>query len=214
MGSYQVSRMHASQFIKDKLATLHGFPILESSCIRLRGIREDDIDDLFTLFSNPEVMRYWSHSPMTTRQEAIDYANTLLESLAKREALRWIIAELASDRMIGTCALYDINPEHARAGLGYALMPEHWGKGLATEAASLAISYGFLELGLHRIEADTEPNNERSNNVLERLGFQREGLLRERFHHPDGIQDSLIFGLLKPEWLSYLKQQGYSFEAD
>lgn len=202
------------KIIQDKLATLTAFPILESDCIRLRGIREEDISILYELFSNPQVMRYWSHSPMRTRQEAIDYANTLLESFVKHEALRWVIADLSSDQMIGTCALYEINPAHARAGLGYALMPEHWGKGLATEAASLAISYGFLELDLHRIEADTEPNNLRSNKVLERLGFQREGLLRERFMHPDGIQDSLIFGLLKPEWLAYLKQQGYQFEAD
>ena len=151
---------------------------------------------------------------MTNRQEAIDYANTIIEGFATRNVLNWIIADLESDQMIGTCSLYEINPQHARAGLGYALMPEYWGKGLANDAASLAISYGFLELGLHRIEADTEPNNLRSNKVLERFGFQREGLLRERFFHPDGLQDSLIFGLLKPEWLSYLAKQGYSFEAD
>ena len=204
----------ASQFIKDKLATLNQFPILESDCIRLRGIEEKDIDRLYTLFSNPQVMRYWSRGPMTNRQEAIDYANTIIEGFATRNVLNWIIADLESDQMIGTCTLYEINPQHARAGLGYALMPEYWGKGLAHDAASLAISYGFLELGLHRIEADTEPNNLRSNKVLERFGFQREGLLRERFFHPDGLQDSLIFGLLKPEWLSYLAKQGYSFEAD
>ena len=204
----------ASQFIKDKLATLSQFPILESDCIRLRGIEENDIERLYTLFSNPQVMRYWSRGPMTNRQEAIDYANTIIEGFATRNVLNWIIADLESDQMIGTCTLYEINPQHARAGLGYALMPEYWGKGLAHDAASLAISYGFLELGLHRIEADTEPNSLRSNKVLERFGFQREGLLRERFFHPDGLQDSLIFGLLKPEWLSYLAKQGYSFEAD
>lgn len=204
----------ASQFIKDKLATLNQFPILESDCIRLRGIEENDIERLYALFSNPQVMRYWSRGPMTNRQEAIDYANTIIEGFATRNVLNWIIADLESDQMIGTCTLYEINPQHARAGLGYALMPEYWGKGLAHDAASLAISYGFLELGLHRIEADTEPNNLRSNKVLERFGFQREGLLRERFFHPDGLQDSLIFGLLKPEWLSYLAKQGYSFEAD
>lgn len=204
----------ASQFIKDKLATLNQFPILESDCIRLRGIEENDIERLYTLFSNPQVMRYWSRGPMTNWQEAIDYANTIIEGFATRNVLNWIIADLESDQMIGTCTLYEINPQHARAGLGYALMPEYWGKGLAHDAASLAISYGFLELGLHRIEADTEPNNLRSNKVLERFGFQREGLLRERFFHPDGLQDSLIFGLLKPEWLSYLAKQGYSFEAD
>ncbi len=204
----------STQCIKDKLATLSDFPILESDCIRLRGIEEPDIDALFALFSNPQVMRYWSRGPMSTRQEAIDYANTIVEGFTKREVLNWIIADIESDQMIGTCTLYEINPQHARAGLGYALVPESWGKGFATEAASLAISFGFLELGLHRIEADTEPNNLRSNKVLERLGFQREGLLRERFMHPDGIQDSLIFGILRPEWLAYLKQQGYSFESD
>jgi ribosomal-protein-alanine N-acetyltransferase len=207
--------MHASiQCIKDKLATLSDFPVLESDCIRLRGVRESDLDGLYTLFSDPRVMRYWSRGPMTERQEAVDYAKTILDGFAKRELLNWIVADAGSDAMIGTATLYEINPQHARAGLGYALMPEHWGRGLAQEAATLAISYGFLELGLHRIEADTEPNNLRSNKVLERLGFQREGLLRERFVHPDGIQDSLIFGLLKPEWLAYLRQQGYSFEAD
>jgi RimJ/RimL family protein N-acetyltransferase len=203
-----------SQHIRDKLATLSEFPILESDCIRLRGVQERDIDGLFQLFSDAQVMRYWSRSPMTDKSEAIAFANTLVDGFIKREALRWIIADPNTDQLIGTCALYELNPQHARAGLGYALMPSHWGKGLASEAATLAISYGFFELGLHRIEADTEPHNLRSNAVLERLGFAREGLLRQRFHHPDGIQDSLIFGLLQPEWIAYLERRGYRFEAD
>ncbi len=207
--------MHASmQCIKDKLATLSDFPILESDCIRLRGIRDSDHDRLFALFSNPQVMRYWSRGPMTDRQEAVDYAKTILDGFVRRDLLNWIVADTKSDAMIGTATLYEINPQHARAGLGYALMPEYWGKVLAQEAATLAISYGIFELGLHRIEADTEPNNFRSNKVLERLDFQREGLLRERFFHPDGIQDSLIFGLLRSEWIAYLERQGYRFDAD
>jgi [ribosomal protein S5]-alanine N-acetyltransferase len=205
---------HKAQHIRDKLATLSQFPVLESDCIRLRGVQEHDIDGLFQLFSDAQVMRYWSRGAMTEKSEAIAFANTLVDGFMKREALRWIIADLNSDQLIGTCALYEIDPQHARAGLGYALMPSHWGKGLAREAATLAISYGFFELGLHRIEADTEPNNQRSNAILERLGFSREGLLRQRFHHPDGIQDSLIFGLLQPEWMAYLERQGYRFEAD
>jgi [ribosomal protein S5]-alanine N-acetyltransferase len=200
--------------IKDKLATLSDFPVLEGTCIRLRGIRENDVDALFHLFSEPEVMRYWSRGPMTARQEAVDYAQNILEGFVRRDLLTWIIADAESDTMIGSTTLYEINPLHARAGLGYALMPAFWGKGLAREAATLALCYGFLELDLHRIEADTEPNNTRSNRLLESLGFQREGLLRERFRHPDGIQDSLIFGILKSEWLGYLKTQGYSFESN
>ena len=200
------------QGINDKLATLSTFPVLESECIRLRGIVPDDIDDLFSLFSDTHVMRFWSRAPMQEQQEAIDYANSIVDGFAKRELLTWIIADLNSDKTIGTCSLYDINPAHARAGLGYALIPAYWGKGLAQEAASLAISYGLLELGLHRIEADTDPRNARSSKVLERLGFKQEGLLRQRFVHANEIQDSLIYGLLKNEWLIYLEKQGYRFE--
>lgn len=199
--------------IKDKLATLSEFPVLEGTCIRLRGIRENDVDRLFQLFSEPVVMRYWSRGPMATRQEAVDYAQNILQGFVRHDLLNWIVADAGSDDMIGTATLYEINPQHARAGLGYALMPAFWGKGLAKESATLALCYGFLELGLHRIEADTEPNNSRSIRVLESLGFQREGLLRERFRHPDGIQDSLIFGLLKTEWLAYLDAQGFRFES-
>jgi [ribosomal protein S5]-alanine N-acetyltransferase len=199
--------------IRDKLATLSAFPVLDGTCIRLRGVRETDIDGLFQLFSDPQVMRYWSRGPMTARREAVDYAKTILDGFVKRDLLNWIVADAESDAMIGTATLYEINPQHARAGLGYALMPECWGKGLAREAATLALCYGFLELGLHRIEADTEPNNARSNRLLEALGFRREGLLRERFRHPDGIQDSLIFGLLRTEWLAYLSGQGFRFES-
>lgn len=199
--------------ISDKLATLSAFPVLEGTCIRLRGIRETDIDGLYALFSDPRVMRYWSRGPMTDRQEAVDYAKTILDGFVKRDLLNWIVADAESDAMIGTATLYEINPQHARAGLGYALLPAYWGKGLAKESATLALCYGFLELGLHRIEADTEPNNARSNRVLETLGFRREGLLRERFRHPDGIQDSLIFGLLKTEWLAYLSGRGFRFES-
>jgi [ribosomal protein S5]-alanine N-acetyltransferase len=202
-----------SQHIRDKLATLSEFPVLESDCIRLRGLREEDLDGLFRLFSDPQVMRYWSRGPMSDRREALDYAKKILDGFSNRNVLNWIAADPETDDFIGTCTLYEINPEHARAGLGYALMPSYWGKGLASEAATLAISYGFFELGLHRIEADTEPNNIRSNALLDKLGFHREGLLRQRFHHPDGIQDSLVFGLLKAEWLAYLTRQGYQFEA-
>ena len=209
-----MTEISPAEDITDKLATLSEFPVLEGTCIRLRGVRESDIDGLYALFSDPRVMRYWSRGPMTERQEAVDYANTLIADFSTRSALRWIVADPESDQLMGTCALYDLNPQHARAGLGYALMPECWGKGLAREAATLALCYGFLELGLHRIEADTEPNNARSNRVLEALDFRREGLLRERFRHPDGIQDSLIFGLLKTEWLAYLASQGFRFESN
>jgi ribosomal-protein-alanine N-acetyltransferase len=67
-----------------------------------------------------------------------------------------------------------------RAELGYILGREHWGRGFAGEAQRRAIDFAFEDLGLHRLEADTHPDNAASLRSLERLGFRREGLLRER----------------------------------
>jgi RimJ/RimL family protein N-acetyltransferase len=63
-------------------------------------------------------------------------------------------------------------------------------------------------MNLHRLEADVDPNNAASIRSLERLGFQREGYLRERWHVGGGIQDAIFFGLLKHEWQRRTSQVG------
>jgi RimJ/RimL family protein N-acetyltransferase len=69
-----------------------------------------------------------------------------------------------------------------------------------SEALRLLVDFAFGSLGLHRLEADVDPRNGPSLRLLERLGFRREGLLRERYHAQGEIQDSVILGLLAPEW--------------
>jgi RimJ/RimL family protein N-acetyltransferase len=71
---------------------------------------------------------------------------------------------------------------------------------LATEAVQLLLDFAFGTLGLHRIEADADPRNERSLRLLERQGFRREGYLRERWHHNGEIQDAIFLGLIRSEW--------------
>ena len=66
----------------------------------------------------------------------------------------------------------------------------------------MLLAYTFQELALHRIEADVDPANGASIRVLERLGFQREGYLRERWHVGGKVYDALFFGLLRREWES------------
>ncbi len=189
-----------SSSIRQQLLALDGLPTLEGRRIRLRAPMEEDIDPLFALFSDPEVMRYWSRDPMRERGEALAYLRSIIEGFVKRELLNWIIAGRSDNRMIGTCTLYDLQPQHLRAGVGYALSPAEHGKGLAREAVALAIDWAFSELRLHRLEADVEPRNVPSQKLLLALCFQREGLLRGRFCTTQEIQDSLVFGLLAEEW--------------
>ena len=74
------------------------------------------------------------------------------------------------------------------------------GKGLGTEALSTALKYGFDTLNLYRIEADVDPRNIGSIRLLEKLNFQREGLLRQRWRVNGEVCDSVLLGLLKEDY--------------
>ena len=94
----------------------------------------------------------------------------------------------------------DDRGDQPRAEIGYILGREHWGRGYAAEAQRRVVAHAFDDLGLHRLEADTHPDNAASSRSLERLGFRREGLLRERWEVAGEFSDSVLWGLLASEW--------------
>ncbi|MCB1555523.1 MAG: GNAT family N-acetyltransferase [Xanthomonadales bacterium] len=181
---------------RKRLQSLDGFPLLESERLQLRAPREQDVATTFALFSDPTVMRYWSRSAMTDEQEAVEYLDGIARGFHERSFINWIVVDRAEHRMVGTCTLYEIMPQHLRTGIGYAILPEAQGRGFASEAVHMAVSWAFEVLGLHRVEADIHPDNLPSRRVLERCGFHEEGLLRERFCTASEIQHSLVFGRL------------------
>lgn len=182
------------------LQSLPGFPTLEGQRVRLRGPRDEDTDAVFALFSDFEVMRYWSRSAMTEASEAAGLIVDIDERFEQREMINWVIAGRRDDDVIGSCTLFQFSPRHRRAELGYALRSDHWGRGLAQEAVALALDWGFRTLGLHRIEADIDPRNAGSRKLLDTLGFRSEGVLRERFFVEGQATDSELFGLLAEDW--------------
>ena len=91
---------------------------------------------------------------------------------------------------------------HERAEIGFALRQTQWGQGLGSEAVAATIDFAFQELGLHRIEADVDPRNERSLRLLEQLGFHREGHLRERYYMNGERQDAVMMAVLRTAWKS------------
>ncbi len=182
------------------LAGLPAFPQLQGKHVCLRGPRREDADALFQLFADSQVMRYWSRPPMTTRREAEGLIEEIGESFAQRTKLNWMMTLRNDDVVIGTCTLFRIDPRHRHAEVGYALRSDHWGRGIATEAATLALNWAFRVLGLHRIEADIDPRNQSSRKLLQRLGFASEGFLRERYFVGEEISDTELFGLLQSDW--------------
>jgi ribosomal-protein-alanine N-acetyltransferase len=176
-------------------------PTITTSRLLLRWISEADIDALYDVFSDPQVMRYWSSGPLADKQAAAEMQREIAASNQNNSLFKWGLALRESDTVIGTVTLFNLNLSNGRAEVGYAMGRRYWGKGYMHEALQALLTHGFEVLGLRRLEADVDPRNSRSIRTLERLGFQREGFLRERWHVDGEIQDAIFFGLLRREWL-------------
>lgn len=175
-------------------------PTLTGSRLRLRWLEVSDVPALFALGSHPEVNRYWSRPPMQSMGEAEALWEDVRRQHRARTLFQWGIARNADDMLLGCCTLHQVDWVHRRAEVGYSLRREFWGEGYMTEALGVLFGFCFGVLRLHRLEADVDPRNARSLRLLERLGFRREGLLRERYHVGGEIQDSVVLGLLAREW--------------
>jgi RimJ/RimL family protein N-acetyltransferase len=175
-------------------------PAIIANRVLLRPITEGDLDSLFDIFSDPEVMRYWSSPPLEDREAARKLLCDIQDKFQRKLYFQWGIARRTDNTLIGTSTLFHIESNNHRAEIGYALGRPHWGKGYIQEALTALIGYAFSELNLQRIEADVDPRNGPSIRTLERLGFQREGYLRERWKVNGEVQDALFYGLLRREW--------------
>ena len=181
--------------------TSHPLPIIEAKRLRLRCIEESDVDQLYAIFSDPKVMRYWSTPPLQTREDAMSLWQEIQDSNLKGTYLKWGVALRPSDKVIGTVTLFNLDQAQGRAEIGYAQAQAYWGNGYIHEALQALLSYAFNEMKMRRLEADVDPRNVGSIKTLERLGFQKEGFLRERWHVAGEIQDAFFYGLLKREWI-------------
>ena len=175
-------------------------PTLVAPRVRLRWMEPRDLEDLFAVYSNPEVVRYWSHTAWPHRDEATIYLEAIERGFQSGDLFQWGIAMQGDDRVIGTVTLYAIDHAQGRAEIGFALAQAHWGHRYAREALAALFEHAFDALALRRIEADVDPRNLPSLDTLEALGFRREGYLRQRWHVGGELQDSVLLGLLASDW--------------
>lgn len=173
-------------------------PTLAGRRLSLRPLSDADVPGIFAMYSDPVAMRYWSFLPYTELSQAEEHVarNRAFSKLG--ENVPWGIEK--DGLLVGTVTLHDWNVYSERAEIGYMLARSLWGQGLAREATTLAIDHAFGPLGLRRLEADIDPRNMASQKLLERLGFVREGVLRERWKVGDEISDTALYGLLKRDW--------------
>lgn len=175
-------------------------PTLDAPRVRLRWLSAGDVDALFAVFSDREMMRYWSTPAFRERAEAEALLARIQQRFADKLGFQWGVERKDDGRILGTCTLFHLDSRNMRAELGYALASAYWKNGYMREALSALLDYAFGTMKLRRLEADVDPRNASSLRILQKLGFSREGLLRERWNVDGEIQDTAFLGLLAREW--------------
>ena len=166
----------------------------------MRWASEHDVDAIYDVFSDSRVMRYWSSGPLANREAAAAMQHEIAQNNLNNSAWKWGLALRDTNTVIGTVTLFNLSISNGRAEIGYAMGSAHWGNGYMNEALTGLIVHAFDVMDFRRLEADVDPRNTASIRTLERLGFQREGFLRERWHVGGELQDAFFYGLLKREW--------------
>lgn len=174
---------------------------IDTKRLRLRPLRQEDASVFFEVWSDPEAMRYFSFLPMQDIGQAQARVADKLQSLNDGSSVTCVIELADTGKVLGDCALFNGVAHSQRAEIGFCLGRKFWGNGYMVEAASALIEHGFKNVGLRRIEADVDPRNLSSIQLLERLGFRREGHLRERWIIGGEVMDTALYGLLRSDWL-------------
>lgn len=169
---------------------------IQTARLLLRPYLLADRDDIFEYASQTAVTDWVRFATHVTKADTEKFLQQRLAEQQSGERIGWAIELIAERKVIGGCGFLNIAELDKRAEFGYVINPRYWSKGFATEAALAAVPYGFAKLGLHRIEAFTFPANTGSVRVLEKCGFRREGLLREREFQKGAFRDLLLYARL------------------
>lgn len=175
------------------------FTTLKTERLILREIDESDVEDIYQIFSNPEVARYDWFYPIKSRDEAMKIINGYKNEFEDQEEITWGIALKENNKLIGICCLGDFEIKARRAEIGYDLMQTEWNKGYATEAVKSVVNFGLKQMDLNRIESFITPGNDASVKVLEKANFIKEGIVRERDLIKNKLEDGIIMAILQKD---------------
>lgn len=175
------------------------FPRMESERLCLREFQLSDAEALFQLRSDDRVMQFMDTYSHKSIDDAVSMIKNNIESFNDKTGINWVIEDKSTGKMAGYFGFWRLMKEHVRAEIGYALLPEFWGKGIMTEAAREVLSFGFSTLQLHSVEANVNQKNLGSIRLLEKLGFKKEAHFRENYLFDGRFYDSIIYSLLETD---------------
>lgn len=173
---------------------------LETKRLILRKIKAEDYKQMYENWAcREECSRFFPWSAATDIEVYKNRVLTWVDSYKDDFYFNWLIELKEPKEAIGIINLHDVDTEHRSAETSYILAPEHWGKGLMTEALKCVLRYAFEALELNRVGADVFEGNVASEKVLEKCGFQREGIAKEKYEKDGMYFDATLYGAFRKE---------------
>jgi ribosomal-protein-alanine N-acetyltransferase len=172
------------------------FPALSTTRLMLRAPAPADAAPFRAVLVIPEVTRFSNWPDAPTKAQVERYMRWMAKAHAGGKGCAWIIEDRKTRRLIGAIRFNRFDKKWRFGVIGYELHPDHWGRGLMTEAVGAVVACGHQTFRLNRIEAWTLPGNGASDRVLEKSGFRYEGTLRQRAYFKGGYHDFRMFGRL------------------
>jgi ribosomal-protein-alanine N-acetyltransferase len=165
------ARAHVPKPRDVRALTVSAVPLpLLTARLRLRALVADDLDELCRVWTDPRVTRWIGEH---TREDVAQELGEQIESQSEHGFSLWAVEERASGRFLGDCGLQLLEMRGPEIEVGYELLPEVWGRGLATEAVAATLGAAFDALRLERVIAVVKPGNHASVRVLEKSGLHR-----------------------------------------
>lgn len=176
---------------------LAGELVLTTPRFVLKPLAESDAEAFFSHLSDPAVVEYMDIDPHIDVAETLDVIDWAQGLRAAGTGIRWAIRGREGGGFVGTAGFNSLVWERGcRGEAAYDVSRRHWGQRVMDEVLPVVMGFGYGTLGLRRIEAMVTLGNEPSCRLLERHGFQREGVLREHAFWKDRFWDQVIYGRL------------------
>lgn len=178
---------------------------LETERLILRKMTLEDAEDMFEYASDPDVAKYTTWDAHQSIKDSRLFLKIVVERYKNRQITDWGIVHKGDEKLIGTCGFAECHLFHSRAEIGYALSRKYWSQGYMSEAVTAIIKLGFQTMNLNRIEARCDVENIASARVMEKVGMQFEGTLRQHIFTKGKYCDLKIYSILRQDffWEQY-----------
>ena len=174
--------------------------VVTGPTLTLRYATKEDAPRLLEIASDPAVTRFFSWGPYTDLSQPEAYIASLPAKREQGELLDFLI-DHREDGPIGVTGLSELSVRNRHATVGSWFGHRWWGSGANLESKALIAALGFERLGIDRLTAWANTRNGRSQVALERVGFKREGVLRDFHRHGDVLHDVVVFGMTRKGWM-------------